>query len=179
MNNRNKTIWVILVVLSIVSIAVAGFTVFPKSEKYDRAKLRAETLQLGADEELEEVIDFLEDRLKDRNAFDFQLNSEPLRLTNVLYLTDASGRMLRYRNKNKLRVTHIIDGINQVYAGIQYRGENYTVVVGDSVAGGEVVWIDSEEVVIVKGSSEYHYPVASLAEEENGVTMENNSRNEY
>mgnify|MGYP006865006033 CR=1 FL=1 len=179
MNNRNKTIWVILVVLSIVSIAVAGFTIYPKNEKYDRAKYRAENLQFGTDEELEGVIDFLEDRLKERNAFDFKLESEPLRLTNVLYLTDASGKMLRYRNKNKLRVTHIIDGINQVYAGIQYRGGNYTVVVGDSIAGGEVVWIDPDEVVIVKGNSEYHYPVASLADDENGVTMENNSRNEY
>jgi hypothetical protein len=86
--------------------------------------------------------------------------------------------MLRYRNKNKLRVTHIIDGTSTQYAGIQYRGANYTVVIGDSVAGGEVVWIDADEVVIVKGEAEYHYPVAGLAEEEN-VTMENNSRNEF
>ena len=135
-------------------------------------------LQFGADKELEGVIDFLEKRLQDRNAFNFTLEKEPLRLTNVLYLTDAQGRMLRYRNKKKLRVTYIIDGASTQYAGIQYRGENYTVVMGDSIAGGEVVWIDADEVVIIKGETEYHYSVAGLAEEEN-ITMENKTRNEY
>ena len=178
MNNRNKTIWVILVVLSVVSITVAGYKLYPMNKKWGAAKNRAENLQFGADKQLEGVIDFLEKRLKERNAFDFTLEKEPLRLTNVLYLTDAQGRMLRYRNKNKLRVTHIIDGTSTQYAGIQYRGANYTVVIGDSVAGGEVVWIDADEVVIVKGEAEYHYPVAGLAEEEN-VTMENNTRNEF
>ena len=178
MNNRNKTIWVILVVLSVVSITAAGYKLYPMNKKWGAAKNRAENLQFGADKQLEGVIDFLEKRLKERNAFDFTLEKEPLRLTNVLYLTDAQGRMLRYRNKNKLRVTHIIDGTSTQYAGIQYRGANYTVVIGDSVAGGEVVLIDADEVVIVKGEAKYHYPVAGLAEEEN-VTMENNSRNEF
>ncbi len=178
MNNRNKTIWTILVLLSVISIGAAGIKLYPINNKWDAANKRADNLQFGADEELEGVIDFLEKRLKERNAFDFTLEKEPLRLTNVLYLTDARGRMLRYRNTNKLRVTHIIDGTSTQYAGIQYRGQNYTVIVGDSVAGGEVVWIDVDEVVIVKGASEYHYPVAGLAEEEN-VTMENNSRNEF
>ncbi|MBD73058.1 MAG: hypothetical protein CMG42_02490, partial [Candidatus Marinimicrobia bacterium] len=105
MNNRNKTIWVILVVLSVVSITVAGYKLYPMNKKWGAAKNRAENLQFGADKQLEGVIDFLEKRLKERNAFDFTLEKEPLRLTNVLYLTDAQGRMLRYRNKNKLRVT--------------------------------------------------------------------------
>lgn len=178
MNNRNKTIWVILVTLSVVSIGAAGFKLYPMNQKWEIAKKRAENIQFGTDKQLEGVIDFLEQRLKERNAFDFTLEKEPLRLTNVLYLTDAQGRMLRYRNTNKLRVTHIIDGTSTQYAGIQYRGENYTVVIGDSIAGGEVVWIDTDEVVIIIGDSEYHYPVAGLAEEEN-VTMEYNLRNEY
>ena len=178
MNNRNKTIWVILVILSVISIGTSSIKLYPLNEKWEAAKKRADNLQFGADDQLEGVIDFLEKRLKERNAFDFTLEKEPLRLTNVLYLTDTQGRMLRYRNKNKLRVTHIIDGTSTQYAGIQYRGVNYTVVIGDSVAGGEIVWIDADEVVIVKGEAEYHYPVAGLAEEEN-VTMENNSRNEF
>lgn len=178
MNNRNRTIWVILILLSVISIGAAGIKLYPMNEKWVAARDRADNLQFGTDEQLESVIDFLEKRLKERNAFDFTLEKEPLRLTNVLYLTDAQGRMLRYRNKNKMRVTHIIDGASTQYAGIQYRGANYTVVIGDSIAGGEIVWIDTEEVVIVKGEAEYHYPVAGLSEEEN-VTMENNSRSEF
>jgi hypothetical protein len=178
MNNRNKTIWVILITMSVLSIGSAGIKLYPLNSKWESAKDRADNLQFGADKELEGVIDFLEKRLQDRNAFNFTLDKEPLRLTNVLFLTDSQGRMLRYRNKKKLRVTHIIDGTSTQYAGIQFRGENFTVVMGDSIAGGEVVWIDAEEVVILKGKAEYHYPVAGLAEEEN-VTMKNNSRNEF
>jgi hypothetical protein len=178
MNNRNKTVWVILIIMSVISIGTAGIKLYPLNFKWESAKKRADNLQFGADKELEGVIDFLEKRLQDRNAFNFTLEKEPLRLTNVLYLTDAQGRLLRYRNKKKLRVTHIIDGASTQYAGIQYRGENYTVVIGDSIAGGEVVWIDADEVVIIKGETEYHYSVAGLAEEEN-VTMENKTRNEY
>lgn len=178
MNNRNKTVWVILIIMSVISIGTAGIKLYPLNSKWESAKKRADNLQFGADKELEGVIDFLEKRLQDRNAFNFTLEKEPLRLTNVLYLTDAQGRMLRYRNKKKLRVTYIIDGTSTQYAGIQYRGENYTVVMGDSIAGGEVVWIDADEVVIIKGETEYHYSVAGLAEEEN-ITMENKTRNEY
>ena len=92
-----------------------------------------------------------------------------MRLTNVLYLTDAQGRSLRYRNRGKLRVTHIIDGIQQ-YAGISYKDKNFTVVVGDSIAGGEVIWIDPTEVVITKGDKEFHYPVAGLTIEKDMTT---------
>ncbi len=177
-NSREKTIWVILVLISIVSIAAAGFKLFPINNHWKQARTRAENVQFGADKQLEGVIDFLEERLKGRNSFQFAIEKEPLRLTNVLYLTDAQGRMLRYRDKNKLRVTYVIDGINNRYAGIQYMGENFTVVVGDSVAGGEVVWINADEVVIVKGNDEYHFFVTGLIQEEE-VTLKNNSRDEY
>lgn len=179
MDSRNRTIWIILVILSALSFIFAGISLYPKNAKYHSAKKRADQIQFGTDKELESVIEFLEKRLKERNAFQFALEKEPLRLTNVLYLTDASGKILRYRNKNKLRVTHIINGATTHYAGIQYQGENYTVVVGDSVAGGEVVWIDPDEVVIIKGESEFHYSVSSLADEEKGVTMDNQLRDEY
>lgn len=177
MNSRNKTIWIFLIILAVISIGSASIKLIPANQKWNQALKRANAVQFGTDEELEEVIEFLEQRLKDRNAFQFAIEKEPLRLTNVLYLTDAQGRLLRYRNKNKLRVTHIISGSTQ-YAGLQYQGEYYTVVVGDSIAGGEVVWIDTDEVVIVKGDSEFHYSVSSLSEEEN-VTMQNHSRSEY
>jgi len=163
--------------LAIISIGSAAINLIPANKKWNQALKRANAVQFGTDEELENVIEFLEQRLEERNSFHFAIDKEPLRLTNVLYLTDAQGRLLRYRNRNKLRITHIINGSTQ-YAGIQFDGDNYTVVVGDSIAGGEVVWIDADEVVIVKGDTEFHYSVSGLSDEEN-VTMQNNSRSEF
>ena len=100
-----------------------------------------------------------------------------MRLTNVLYLTDSKGRSLRYRNRGKLRVTHIIDGI-QKYAGINYKDKNYTVVIGDSIAGGKVVLIDPTKIVIAKKDKEFHYSVAGLEFEEDKSASDNERRRE-
>jgi len=165
MNNRNQTIWVILIVLSIISIITASVKIIPINNKWNRAKERAENIQYGTDKELEEVIYYLEERLKDRANYQFALEEEPMRLTNVLFLRDAYGRSLRYRRSGKLRVTHIIDGSTQ-YAGINYKDKNYSVVVGDSIAGGVVKWIDKEKVIIYKDGQELPYPVSGLTVEE-------------
>ena len=178
MNNRHKTIWVLLIIFALVSIIVATVKLVPTNEKWKRAKDRAANIQFGTDKELESVIEYLEIRIKEREKYEFVLEEEPMRLTNVLYLTDAQGRSLRYRNRGKLRVTHIIDGIQQ-YAGISYKDKNFTVVVGDSIAGGEVTWIDPNEVVIIKGDKEFHYPVVGLTLERDMTTTDEEKRRVY
>ena len=62
-------------------------------------------MQFGTDEELENVIAFLEKRLEERNNYQFMIQQEPMMLTNVLSL-DGSGRRSR-RNKSALRVALI------------------------------------------------------------------------
>jgi len=151
--------------------------VAPLNTKWSGAKERAEQIQFGTDEELEKVIEFLETRLLNRSQYQFALDEEPMRLTNVLYLTDAYGRPMRYRKTGKLRVTAIIDGSTQ-RAIVNYRDRNFVVTVGDSVAKGEVVWIDAEEVVIISENKEIHYRVSGLSVEED-VSSKNGQRREY
>ena len=52
-------------------------------------------------------------------------------------------------------------------------------VVGDSIAGGEVIWIDPTEVVITKGDKEFHYPVAGLTIEKDMTTTDREKRRVY
>ena len=164
MNSRQNTIWVLLILFSLVSIIAASIKLMPTNKEWSKAKERAKNVQF-------------EIRIKDRDKYQFTLEEEPMRLTNVLYLTDSKGRSLRYRNRGKLRVTHIIDGI-QKYAGINYKDKNYTVVIGDSIAGGKVVWIDPTEIVITKQDKEFHYPVAGLDIEDNMSAGDNERRRE-
>ena len=49
MNNRNQTIWIILIVLSVISIVTAGVKIIPINNKWNRAKERAENVQYGTD----------------------------------------------------------------------------------------------------------------------------------
>ena len=177
MNSRQNTIWVLLILFSLVSIIAAGIKLLPANKEWSKAKDRAKNIRFGTDKELEDVIEYLEIRIKDRDNYQFILEEEPMRLTNVLYLTDSKGRSLRYRNRGKLRVTHIIDGI-QKYAGINYKDNNYTVVIGDSIAGGKVVVIDPTKIVIAKKDKEFHYSVAGLEFEEDKSAIDNERRRE-
>tara|TARA_B110000438_G_scaffold245209_1_gene246076 strand:- start:1025 stop:1561 length:537 start_codon:yes stop_codon:yes gene_type:complete len=177
MNSRQNTIWVLLILFSLASIVAAGMKLLPANKAWAKAKDRAKNVQFGTDKELERVIEYLEIRIKDRDDYQFILEEQPMRLTNVLYLTDSQGRSLRYRNRGKLRVTHIIDGI-QKYAGINYKDKNYTVVIGDSIAGGKVIWIDPTEIIITKKDKEFHYPVAGLEIEDDRSGNGNERRRE-
>ena len=161
MNSRSRTIWYLLILLTSLSLIISVVVAFPINRDWQKARVRAAVELFGTDRELEDVIEFLEQRLERRNNYQFSLENEPLRLTNVVYLYGGSGFAYRMRKKDKLRVTAIIDGKIQ-QALILYDKQNYTVTVGDSVGGGEVVWIDSDEVVIVNGDKEVHYQLSGL-----------------
>ncbi|NQT97262.1 MAG: hypothetical protein HQ562_05935 [Candidatus Marinimicrobia bacterium] len=161
MSNRSRTIWHLLIFLTILSLIITAVVAYPVQRDWRKAQIRAQEERFGTDQDLEDVIEFLEQRLDQRNRYQFTLEAEPMHLTNVIYLYGGGGMAYRMRNKDKLRVTAIIDG-KQQQALIQYDKQNYRVVVGDSVGGGEVVWIDADEVVIVKGDTEIHYQLSGL-----------------
>ena len=104
-------------------------------------------MQFGTDEELENVIAFLEKRLEERNNYQFIINKEPMVLTNVLSI-DGSGRRSR-RNKSVIRVALIYQRENNFQAQIDYRGKNFGVSAGELIENiGEVVLIDKNQVII-------------------------------
>ncbi|MFQ6605299.1 MAG: hypothetical protein ACE5D8_07065 [Fidelibacterota bacterium] len=161
MNKRNQTIWTLLVVLSILFMVLNGFRLYPIQKKYRQIESRSRETHFGTDEELERTIEYLEKRLEKRSSYTFSLEKEPMRLQNVLYVYDAQGRRLRYRDSRKLRVTAVFIGGSRPQALIRYKDLNYTVSIGDSLAGGEIIWIDADEVVFSKENKEIHYPVTA------------------
>ena len=154
MNKRQKTIWVIILLLTFLSVVLAGVKLYPVADKWHEAVERAENLRIGTDEELENIINFLENRLKKRLQYEFTMEKDPMRLTNVIYLTDAGGRRMSNRRTAQVEVKHIITNGKNRYAGIQYRGQNLTLVEGDSVDGGEIVSIIRDGVILLKNNQE-------------------------
>ena len=69
--------------------------------------------------DLENTINFLEDRLRNRLDYTFAMEKNPMLLTNVIYLTNSGGRRLGKQRRSKVRITHIINGRNR-YVGIQH-----------------------------------------------------------
>ena len=170
MNNRHQTIWVIISLLTFLSVVIAGVKLYPVVNTWQGAVERAETIKIGTDEELEKTINFLEDRLKNRLDYTFAMEKTPMLLTNVIYLANSGGRRLGKQRRSQVRITHIINGRNR-YVGIQHMGQNYTLVEGDSLDGGEIVRIDVDGIVFSKENQEKYIQMMTTTQEElNGLT---------
>ena len=171
MSERSVTIWNLLVGLTIISLIATGFKLYPMNEKYGRVKARSSNIQFGTDKELENIIAYLETRLADRSEFQFELENTPMMLTNVLSLADGTGRRAR-RNRNALRVALVYQREDHFQAQIDYRGQAFTVIEGDSIPNiGIVELIDRTQVIIQTGSGIKSYPAPNR--EINGENGEN------
>ena len=158
MSERSVTIWNLVVGFSIVSILAMSFKLFPMNKKFNRLKDRSADLQFGTDKELENIISYLEGRLEERSNFQFKIENTPMLLTNVLGLADGSGRRAK-RNRNAVRVALVYQRDEHFQAQIDYRGQAFTVSVGDTLMNiGTVDLIDVTQVVIKTSNGAKSYP---------------------
>ena len=158
MSERSITIWNLVVGFSIVSIVAMSFKLFPMNKKFNRLKDRSADLQFGTDKELENIISYLEGRLEKRSDFQFEIENTPMLLTNVLGLADGSGRKTK-RNRNAIRVALVYQRDEHFQAQIDYRGQAFTVSIGDTLMNiGTVDLIDVTQVVIKTSSGTKSYP---------------------
>ena len=148
MSDRSNTIWNLLVGFTVLSLLAISFKLFPMNKKYSRLKARSSNVQFGTDKELENIITFLEDRLENRSKFKFSIENTPMMLTNVLTLADGSGRRNK-RSRNAIRVAFVYQREEHFQAQIDYRGQIFTVAVGDTIPMvGKVDLIDSNLAIL-------------------------------
>ena len=159
MSQRSLTIWNLLIGLTIVSIIAMSFKLYPMNKKFNRLQNSSDNRQaVGMDEQLVNIIKYLETRLEERSKFKFSINNTPMLLTNVLSLADGSGRKSR-RNRNALRVAFVYQREKHFQAQIDYRGKAFTVSVGDVIPNvGTIELIDGTQVVIKTSSGAKAYP---------------------
>ena len=173
MSDRSVTIWNLLVGFTIVSLIATSFTLFPLNKKYNRVKDRSSNLQFGTDKELEDIIAYLEERLELRSEFQFVIENTPMMLTNVLALADGSGRRVK-RNRNAVRVALVYQRDEHFQAQIDYRGQAFTVSVGDTIPNvGTVNMIDGSQVVIKTDDGLKTYPAPGYESVSFNENMEN------
>ena len=58
MGDREKTLWFIITMISICSILVAGMKLYPITQNWVNAVERSQNTQIGADKDLENIINF-------------------------------------------------------------------------------------------------------------------------
>ena len=157
MSERSLTIWKILITFTMLSLIAGGFSLYPKNKKYQKIIAKS-SRTFGTDKELENVIEYLEQRLEERGYYQFGLEKQPMRLTNVLTLADGSGPRSR-RSRSALRVSMIYQSQKRFQAQLNYRGKIYTVSSGELIPSlGEVVHIDQKQVVMKRDNKILSYP---------------------
>ena len=157
MSERSNTIWKLLITFAVLSIIAGGFSLYPKNKKYRKIVAKS-ARTFGTDKELENVIEYLEKRLEQRGYYQFSLEKQPMRLTNVLTLADGSGPSSR-RSRSALRVSMIYQSQKKFQAQLNYRGKIYTVTSGEGIPTlGEVVHIDEKQVVMKRENKILSYP---------------------
>ncbi len=163
MSDRTKTIWNLILGISLFSIIALGFKLFPLNKKYKKIYDRSKNIQFGTDQELENVISFLEKRLEVRNSYRFNIQKEPMLLTNVLSI-DGTGRRSR-RNKSAIRVALVYQRQNNFQAQIDYRGQVFGITTGDDIENvGNVLMIDQNQVVIKHQNRITSYPAPGVGD---------------
>ena len=157
MSDRSLTIWKLLITFTLLSVISGGFSLYPKNKKY-RKIIAKSSRNFGTDKELENVIEYLEERLEQRGYYQFALEKQPMRLTNVLTLADGSGPSSK-RSRSALRVSMIYQSQKKFQAQLNYRGKIYTVASGESISSiGEVVHIDQKQVIMKRENKILSYP---------------------
>ena len=156
MSERSNTIWKLLITFAVLSIVAGGFSLYPKNKKYRKIVAKS-ARTFGTDKELENVIEYLEKRLEQRGYYQFSLEKQPMRLTNVLTLADGSGPSSR-RSRSALRVSMIYQSQKKFQAQLNYRGKIYTVSSGDGIPTlCDVVHIDEKQVVMKRDNKILSY----------------------
>jgi hypothetical protein len=130
---------------------------YPKNKKY-RKIIAKSSRTFGTDKDLENVIEYLEKRLEQRGYYQFSLEKQPMRLTNVLTLADGSGPSSR-RSRSALRIAMIYQSQNKFQAQLNYRGNIYNATSGENIPSlGKVVHIDEKQVIIKRENKIFSYP---------------------
>ena len=103
---------------------------------------------------LQKNIENLETNLKKRDEFSFNIENSPTDLTNVVQFDGYDPRF--NRNSKNIYVTAIISSSksNKNKAIILYRDNEFTLMQGDSIAGGLITEITTTEVKFNKNGSE-------------------------
>lgn len=156
---RSQFLWNILVGLAAFCILIGALRLNSMRKQVYRYSLEASQTQVGTDQRLNRTISFLENNLEARDAFRFRISTQPLMLTNVVVL---SGNLMLAQQEKILRVTAII-GASQSTALVQYGGMNYRLSVGDTLAGGRVIQVESQKMVMQFDDKTVTFPVLGLS----------------
>ena len=157
MERRTKFFWTLIIVLAVLAFIWQSYMLYGMREERLEFIEAAKHVSIGADEELETVINGLEQKLRHQADFQFKLKNNPMKLNKVIFLTDDMGRLIQSMQANTIRVSGLYMNFNPPRATIEFQGKEYQVKRGDDVSGHKISKITKDGVVVWKeGKAKFH-----------------------
>lgn len=146
MKTYNQLFWNLLIALFFVGLGWFGYQTWGLREQVAELKAKPD-ITVGSDKRLQNTVDELENRLKERTSFVFESRTDPLELSRVVI---SKNIMMDDKNflatlEKKPRLSCIISGAVP-RAIIRLRNKNHVVSTGDRFEGFQVADIDRDQV---------------------------------
>jgi len=152
MNLRQKFIWNIVLVVSIIILAWTTYYQAYKHMDVQKAYTKFNNEEVGTDKELQNMIVDLEQNLSSRQSMKFKLKENPLELTKVIFL-DGNAASLTGQKGIDCKAAWS-NGNGTFSALCQHKAIRYELIIGDSIGGGVVTNITDSKVFIYKDDKE-------------------------
>jgi len=147
MNLREKFIWNLAIVFSIIMILWNAWTQYSNHSDVSKAYKKYKNEKVGSDKELQNMVAVLESNLNDRRSIKFKTKTNPFEITKVI-VVDGS---LASRGVKGIDCKGAWSNTEGSYTAVcNYKAKRYEVTVGDSIGGGVVNDISATKVFIEK-----------------------------
>ena len=157
MNVKQSLMWKILTGVSLFIIVYYSYNIgYSNYDSYKYELQKSKGAKQGTDTKLLKKITVLEEKLKEKDENKFVIINNPTALSRIVKI---KGLEDEFQSSSNIVKTLVIYGREpNLKAIVSYDGTKYTVLQGDSIAGGIIEVIDHEKLVFVKdGVENTHY----------------------
>ena len=157
MNKKSIALWNISIVISLIIISTLIYNNYQSYRTTIELWEDFENQEIGTDKILQNKVKKIENDFIKRENYKFVIDDSPTELSNVIAF---DGFDPRFAGSSKyIYVTAIITSpaTREHKAIVRYRDMEYTVIAGDSIAGGLITSIEEKEVEFSKNGKSYNF----------------------
>ena len=157
MNKKSIALWNITIIISLFIILMLIYNNYQTYQTTVELWEDFDNQEIGTDKILQDKVKKIENDFMKRENYKFVIDESPTELSNVIAF---DGFDPRFAGSSKyIYVTAIITSpaTNEHKAIVRYRDLEYTVEIGDSIAGGVISSILEKEVEFTKNGKSYNF----------------------
>lgn len=151
MRERERLLWNVLIILLLIIAGYMGYNVYRMGRQVREYREAMIHEALGSeDPQLRETVENLESDLRDRMAYTFEIDNDPLELSQVIQsrgFLSHLGLNESLESLNRMRLSCTVMGLEPAVV-IKYQGRSRVLRVGDTISGYRVTAIAPGRAVL-------------------------------